>query len=482
MSSDESMSLIACEVEECAFSTPKLGRDAYPAMVAHLQVHSVVKHGIQIGQAINPLHPNVENQDQAAADSPLDDGAQNGKAATRRARTFSQPARMPENKVAGRRGRSLSRSRGLGHPCTDCNEVSFETEKGLFIHRRRSCGLKGVHLNSLDFVCPTCPRAFTTPMGVAVHRRHCKGDEVSNSTGEVRDSSSTVREPNRLRAQVDIFKMSEEASPQVTEGVGVEKARKRQYAKVAAEPDVEGDGSEVVVVRKVSRVSTQRSEASGPRGSSFKSPLAQKKLKTSEGKMGGDRGEKRSDTGEKSKTMLGCGVVKNFASKGILKKSNEGEGRSQTEATTSLGHREAWMVSRSSSASRAPTEEENGVERRNVTMEISMKLPTGQKAYVVYRVRVNTEMKKVVDKVALKLGVPSSRVRLYNAGTPGHLASSVVTSSDVAGSGVSSFVDRGVNNISPSRSCRAVVGTNALANRFQGMKLEAIVVEGEMKR
>ena len=38
MSSDESMSLIACEVEECAFSTPKLGRDAYPAMVAHLQV------------------------------------------------------------------------------------------------------------------------------------------------------------------------------------------------------------------------------------------------------------------------------------------------------------------------------------------------------------------------------------------------------------------------------------------------------------
>ena len=38
MLSDESISCIACEVEECAFSTPKLGRDAYPAMVAHLQV------------------------------------------------------------------------------------------------------------------------------------------------------------------------------------------------------------------------------------------------------------------------------------------------------------------------------------------------------------------------------------------------------------------------------------------------------------
>ena len=74
-------------------------------------------------------------------------------------------------------------------------------------------------------------------------------------------------------------------------------------------------------------------------------------------------------------------------------------------------------------------------------------------------------------QVALKLGVPSSRVRLYNAGTPGPLASSVVTSSDVAGSGVSStlvnsYVDRGANNISPSRSCWAVVGTSALANRY----------------
>jgi len=476
------MSLIACEVEECAFSTPKLGRDAYPAMVAHLQVHMAVKHGIQIGQAINSLCSRGENQDQAAGGSSLDDGAQRGGVATRRARTFSQPARSPEKKVAGRRGRSLSRSRGLEHPCTDCNKVSFETEQGLFIHRRRSCGLKGVQLTSLDFVCPTCPRAFTTPMGVAIHRRHCKGDEFSNSTAEVRDSSSTVRERNRFRVHVDIPRMRGEASVQVPGGVGAEKARKRHYAEVAAEPDAEGDGFEVVVVRKVSRVSTKRSEASGSGGSSFKSPLLQKKSKISEGKLGGDSGESRSNTGEKSKTLLGCGAVKKFASKGILKNSNEKEARSQTEATTSLGHSEAWMVSRSSSASRAPTEEENGPMRRKVTMEISMQLPTGQKAHVVYRVGVNTEMKKVVDKVALKLGVPSSRVRLYNAGTPGHLASSVVTSSDVAGSGVSSFVDRGVNNISPSRSCRAVVGTNALANRFQGMKLEAIVVEGEMKR
>ena len=187
--------------------------------------------------------------------------------------------------------------------------------------------------------------------------------------------------------------MRGEASVQVPGGVGAEKARKRHYAEVAAEPDAEGDGFEVVVVRKVSRVSTKRSEASGSGGSSFKSPLLQKKSKISEGKKGGGRGENRSNT------MLGCGVVKNSAFKGILKKSNEREARSQTEATTSLGHREAWMVSRSSSASRAPTEEENSLSRRKVTLEISMQLPTGQKAHVVYRVGVNTEMKKVVDKV-----------------------------------------------------------------------------------
>ena len=32
-------------------------------------------------------------------------------------------------------------------------------------------------------------------------------------------------------------------------------------------------------------------------------------------------------------------------------------------------------------------------------MEISIKLPSGQRANVVYRVGANTEMKKVVDKV-----------------------------------------------------------------------------------
>ena len=72
--------------------------------------------------------------------------------------------------------------------------------------------------------------------------------------------------------------------------------------------------------------------------------------------------------------------------------------------------------------------------------------------------------------MALKLGVPSSRVQLYNAGTPAPLASSVVSSSDIGSRAsrtlVNSFVDKGANNSSPSQNCWAVVGMNAPANRF----------------
>ena len=51
MLSNKSISCIACEVEECAFSTPKLGRDAYPAMVAHLQVGMYLRLKL-----VNPKH------------------------------------------------------------------------------------------------------------------------------------------------------------------------------------------------------------------------------------------------------------------------------------------------------------------------------------------------------------------------------------------------------------------------------------------
>ena len=106
-------------------------------------------------------------------------------------------------------------------------------------------------------------------------------------------------------AQVYITKMSGEAYPQV----GVEKARKRQYPNVAAEPNAEGDGSEVVVLRKVSRVSIKRSVASDSGRSSTKSPLPQKKSRISEGNTGGDSGENRSYTAQCAVCKVRCHCI-----------------------------------------------------------------------------------------------------------------------------------------------------------------------------
>ena len=51
----------------------------HPVCVIHIystKVHSVVKHGIRIGQAINPLRSCGHDEDLAVRDSPLEDEAQ----------------------------------------------------------------------------------------------------------------------------------------------------------------------------------------------------------------------------------------------------------------------------------------------------------------------------------------------------------------------------------------------------------------------
>ena len=183
--------------------------------------------------------------------------------------------------------------------------------------------------------------------------------------------------------------MREEASPQDRRRPGAEKAKKRHQADVLF---VE-DGPEVMVVKKCARVTTvDEGEERSSGGSSFKSPTSSKKSKLSDRTGGQGKSESESDIGEKSRTLLGRGFDKNVAAKGSLSNRSQREERSRTEATTSLGHREAWMVNRSSSASSA-------LPQTKVSMEISMELPTGQRANVVYRVGANTEMKRVVDKV-----------------------------------------------------------------------------------
>ena len=146
-------------------------------------------------------------------------------------------------------------------------------------------------------------------------------------------------------------------------------------------------------MKKSARVTTaDEGEEIGSGGSSFKSPRLSKKSKLSDRTRAQGRGESGSDNGEKSRILLGRGFDKNVAAKGTLFDRSQREERSRTEATTSLGHREAWMVDRSSSAGCV-------LPQTKVSMEISMELPTGQRANVVYRLGANTEMKKVVDKV-----------------------------------------------------------------------------------
>ena len=223
-------------------------------------------------------------------------------------------------------------------------------------------------------------------------RRFCKGSEILNSPRVVTASSPNEGETSLLRARVNISKMREEAS-QDRRRPGADKTKKRRQADVIF---VE-EGPEVMVAKKSAQVTTaDEGKETGSGGSSFKSPTSAKKSRLSDrssDRTGGQgRGESESDIGEKSRTLLERGFDKDVPAKGTSSNRSQREERSRTEATTSLGHREAWMVDRSSSAGCA-------LPQTKVSMEISMELPTGQRANVVYRFGANTEMKKVVDKV-----------------------------------------------------------------------------------
>ena len=73
----------------------------------------------------------------------------------------------------------------------------------------------------------------------------------------------------------------------------------------------------------------------------------------------------------------------------------------RSEATTSAGRREAWVVVNSSRSTSNGTinVEEVDLPRKKVAMEVTMKLPGGQMATVMYRVGADAEMRKVIDKV-----------------------------------------------------------------------------------
>merc|ERR1719341_2569505 len=350
--------------------------------------------------------------------------------ATRPGRTASQPARSrtPETRDATNRGRSMSRTRGLGlqFPCTDCNIRSFDTETGLFTHRRKKCGLRGAKPTSLDFPCPSCPRLFSSPMGVNSHKRFCKGGGPHNPSGF-------------SRARVDIPKMRVEG------GVEVEIA--------GAGENQAGEGG---------LCQGRAREPAGESGQRFMKVVAE-----------------RIEEGVSSKRKKSEMRLMESSERG---KSLSERSSIRSEATTSAGRREAWVVVNSTSSgsttNRAINLEEEDLPRKKVAMEVTMKLPGGQMATVMYRVGADAEMRKVVEKVADKLGKPASRVRLYISGSSAP-ASSVVGESSVVSSrsGASSILSFGGGSSSGSLSNMALVEGGSLAVRFQDMKLLAIVAE-----
>ena len=93
----------------------------------------------------------------------------------------------------------------------------------------------------------------------------------------------------------------------------------------------------------------------------------------------------------------------------LMESSERGKSLSErssirSEATTSAGRREAWVVVNSTSSgsttNRAINLEEEDLPRKKVAMEVTMKLPGGQMATVMYRVGADAEMRKVVEKVS----------------------------------------------------------------------------------
>jgi len=185
---------LECEVEGCGFLTPALGSKDYPAMVKHLQVHTRVVHGIYIGVGGCVS----QNREYTGFES--------------RSQSRMKPRSRTRSRSRQNRSRSSHKSNvdELEFPCPDCGERSFATEAGLYLHRRKVCGLKGVKLTDLDFLCQGegCGRAFSSPIGLDRHRRHCQ-KRSSRSLAANYESGAATSSGRSLTAGADVSHSSQ---------------------------------------------------------------------------------------------------------------------------------------------------------------------------------------------------------------------------------------------------------------------------------
>jgi len=228
---DQRMSL-ECEVEDCAFLTPALGSKDYLAMVKHLQMHTRVVHGISIGAG------GCENRECVGFES-------------------RSPIRVkPRSRTRSR----SSHQRNMGEfdfPCPDCRERSFATEAGLYMHRRKVCGLKGVKLTDLDFLCQGegCRRAFSSPQGLNIHRRHCQKRSSRSQTANY-ESGAATSSGRSLTAGADVSQSSNgtKVRRSTTEVAGASSSAKGRVVESKVEMDVRMEleqGKHVVVKYRV---------------------------------------------------------------------------------------------------------------------------------------------------------------------------------------------------------------------------------------
>jgi len=230
---DQRMSL-ECEVIGCAFLTPALGSKDYLAMVKHLQMHTRVVHGISIRAG------GGENRECVGFES-------------------RSPSRLkPRSRTRSRS--SHQRNMGeLDFPCPDCRERSFATEAGLYMHRRKVCGLKGVKLTDPDFLCQGegCGRAFSSPQGLNIHRRHCQKRSSRSQTANYESGAATSSGISRT-AGADVSQSSNGTKVKVrrstTEVAGASSSAKGRVVESKIEMDVRMEleqGKHVVVKYRV---------------------------------------------------------------------------------------------------------------------------------------------------------------------------------------------------------------------------------------
>ena len=152
--------------------------------------------------------------------------------------------------------------------------------------------------------------------------------------------------------------------------------------------------------------------------------------RTGQKEQGGSSKRKKTEVRDTAKNSSSQGSNRNSSSQGSSQRvernyslqgssqnlRGERSGSSRSEATTSAGRREAWVVSSNGSAIGEVNVEEEDLPRKKVPMEVTMRLPGGQMATVMYRVGADAEMRKVIDKV--KVNVDSSLCTMYLSHAP----------------------------------------------------------------